>query len=137
MLEEEILCDIKIQTNDGVIFNAHKTILVARSPVCLKMLTIKMEEAATNTVKVEDFDSTTMRKLLRFIYCGEVKDLKENAKDLIYAAEKYEVNQLKEICIEELAKNVTEENVVESLAIADQVSGTQKLIKACVPIVHS
>jgi speckle-type POZ protein len=137
MFEEELLCDIKIQTNDGVIFNAHKAILVARSPVCLKMLTIKMEETATNEVKVEDFDSVTMRKLLRFIYCGEVQDLKENIKDLIYAAEKYEVNQLKEICIDELAKNVSEENVIETLIIADQISGIEKLIKVCVPIIHS
>jgi hypothetical protein len=137
MFEEELLCDIKIQTNDGVIFNAHKAILVARSPVCLKMLTIKMEEAETNVVKVDDFDSTTMRKLLRFIYCGEVQDLKENAKNLIYAAEKYEVNQLKEMCIEELAANVSEENVIETLAIADQVSGTEKLIQKCIPVVHT
>jgi hypothetical protein len=137
MFHEEFLCDIKIQTNDGVIFNAHKAILVARSPVCLKMLTSNMKEAATNTVEVDDFDSTTMRELLRFIYCGEVQYLNENAKDLIYAAEKYEVKHLKEICIEELAANVSEENVIETLIIADQVSGTEKLIEACMPIVHS
>jgi kelch-like protein 2/3 len=137
MLDEEILCDIKIEANDGVTFNAHKTILIARSPVCLKMLTIKMEEPATNTVKVEDFDSKTMRVLLRFIYCGEVQDLEENAKSLIFAADKYEVNQLKEICIDELVKKVSEENVVETLIIADRISGTEKLVKACIAVIHT
>jgi speckle-type POZ protein len=137
MFENEENCDLKIQANDGVTLSVHKLILIARSPVFLKMLTSNMKEAATNTVEVDDLDSTTMRELLRFIYCGEVQDLKENVKDLIYAAEKYEVNQLKEICIEELAANVSEENVIETLIIADQVSGTEKLIEACIPIVHS
>jgi speckle-type POZ protein len=137
MLEEEILCDLKIQTNDGVTLNAHKAILIARSPVFLKILTSNMKEAATNIVKVDDFDSKMMRKLLRFIYYGEVQDLAKIAKDLIYAAEKYEVNQLKEKCIEELVKNVSEENVIETLIIADRISGTEKLLKACIPIVHT
>jgi hypothetical protein len=134
MFEEEILCDLKIKANDEVVLNAHKTILIARSPVFFKMLTTDMKESDLKLVEVEDFDSTTMRELLRFIYCEEVQDLKTIAKDLIYAAEKYEVLELKEICIEELAKNVSDENVIETLIIADQISGTQKLIENCIPI---
>jgi speckle-type POZ protein len=135
MFEEEILCDIKIEANDGVTLNAHKTILITRSTVFLKMLTIGMKESGLNAIHVEDFDSKTMRELLRFIYCEEVQDLKTIARDLIYAAEKYGVDGLKEICIEELVANVTDENVIETLIIADQISGTEKLIEKCIPIV--
>jgi hypothetical protein len=135
MFEEEILCDLKIKANDGVVLNAHKTILITRSTVFFKMLTTDMMESELNAIHVEDFDSKTMRELLRFIYCEEVQDLKTIAKDLIYAAEKYEVDGLKEICIEELIKNVSDENVIETLIIADQISGTEKLIETCIPIV--
>jgi speckle-type POZ protein len=135
MFEEEIFCDLKIKTRDGVTLNVHKAILMARSPVFLTMLKTNMKELGTKTVKIEDFDSKSMQELLRFIYCEEVQDLKEIAKDLIYAAEKYEVNQLKEICIEELSKNVSDENVIELLIIADRISGTEELIKACLPVV--
>jgi hypothetical protein len=96
-----------------------------------------MKEAATNNVEIDDVDSETMWELLRFIYCGEVRGFKEIAKDLIYAAEKYEVDALKENCIEELVMNVTEENVIETLIIADRISGTEKLLKACIPIVRT
>jgi speckle-type POZ protein len=137
MFENEEHCDLKIHADDGVTLNAHKTILIARSPVFSKMLTSNMKEATTNTVKIEDFDSKTLRELLRFIYCGQVQDLEAVAGNLVHAAEKYDLDELKKICIEQLAENVLGENVVETLIIADQVSGTEKLVKACVPIVQT
>jgi speckle-type POZ protein len=136
MLESGDFSDLKIQTNDGVVFNVHKTILSARSSVFLKMLTSNMKEAATNTVEIEDIDSKTMQEFLRFIYCEEFKDFKAVSNDLLYAAEKYEVNQLKEICIEELAANVSAENVIETLILADRINGAEKLVKDCIPIVQ-
>jgi hypothetical protein len=86
-----------------------------------------MKESGLNAIHVTDFDSITMRELLRFIYCEEVQDL-------IYAAEKYEVDGLKEICIDDLAANVSDKNVIETLIIADQISGSEKLVEKCIPI---
>jgi hypothetical protein len=135
MFEEEIFCDLQLKTNDKVTLKAHKTILIARSPVFFKMLATDMKESGMNLVEIEDFDSKTIREFLRFIYYEEVEGLKDVAEDLVYAAEKYEVDGLKEICIEELAKNVTDENVIETLIIADQISETSQLVSACSPIV--
>jgi speckle-type POZ protein len=137
IFEDEEHCDLKIQMGDGVTLNAHKTILIARSPVFHKMLTSNMKEATTSVVDIEDFDSKTMRNLLLFIYCEEVQDLQANAGKLIHAAEKYDLYGLKEMCIEELIANLSVENIIDTLIIADQVSETEKLIKACIPIIHT
>jgi uncharacterized protein Yka (UPF0111/DUF47 family) len=58
--------------------------------------------------------------------------MEELAGELIYAAERYEVDELKDKCIKELFKNVSEENVVDMLIIADQISGSDKLLNRCV-----
>jgi hypothetical protein len=45
-------------------------------------------ESTNNRVVINDFDFQTMQELLRFIYCGEVLNLKEVALDLLQAADK-------------------------------------------------
>jgi speckle-type POZ protein len=130
----EIVCDFELNMNDGVILKAHKAILIARSSVFHKMLTTDMTEAATNSVDIPDINSKTMRELLHFMYSGEVENLDEIANDLIFAAEKYEIKQLKVLCIDQIITKLTEENVVDALIIADRVSDTDKLLKKCVAI---
>ena len=129
-----MFADFELKMNDGEILMAHKSILAARSPVFRAMLTTGMKEAATNSVEVPDFCSKTMRELLRFIYCGEI-EIPEGATDLIFAAEKYEVLELKEICIDRLISDLSDENVIETLIIADRVSGTERLAAGCVETV--
>ena len=50
-----------------------------------------MEEARTGTVEITDMDSKTLRKLLEFIYTGEVDGMEDVAEELLYAADKYEI----------------------------------------------
>lgn len=130
----EIVCDFELNMNDGVALKAHKAILIARSPVFHKMLTIDMTEATKNSVDISDIDSKTMKELLRFMYSGEVESSGGILNDLIFAAEKCEIKQLKEFCIEQIIKNLTEDNVVDALIIVDRVSDTDKLLKKCVAI---
>jgi hypothetical protein len=47
-----------------------------------------MTESTNNRVIINDFDFQTMQELLRFIYCGEVLNLKEVALELLQAADK-------------------------------------------------
>jgi hypothetical protein len=47
-----------------------------------------MIESTNNRVVINDFDFQTMQELLRYIYCGEVLNLKEVALDLLQAADK-------------------------------------------------
>jgi hypothetical protein len=47
-----------------------------------------MTESANNKIIINDFNFQTMQELLRYIYCGEVLNLKEVALDLLQAADK-------------------------------------------------
>lgn len=135
LFESGTISDFELHMNDDKTLKAHKAILVARSPVFFKMLTTDMQEANKSSVDVPDFDSKTMKELLRFIYCNEVENLKLVAFTLIYAAEKYEIVKLKKICCDDIISKLSAENVVDALIIADRVSDMEKLFHQCIEFV--
>jgi speckle-type POZ protein len=64
---------------------------------------------------------------LRFLYTGEVDKLDEMYLELFTAADKYDVRPLREICIQHMATNISVDNAVEVLALAERHSiGTVK-----------
>lgn len=134
MLNDNRLADFELRTNDGKVFMAHKFILAARSPVFFAMLTSDMKEASEGSTAVPDFNSNIIEELLRFIYSGKVKNLDDIARELIYAADMYQLEQLKSKCIARIVTNVKEENVVESLIISDQIDKTEIIFNKCIDI---
>lgn len=137
MFNEGIFADFKIKTNEGKVFNVHKCFLATRSKVFEKMLSSDMKEVAEGVIEVSDLDYNTMKEVLRFIYCDEVENLDENARKLVYAAEKYELDGLKKICIESIVKKLTTKNVVQALIIADRISGGEKMYEKCLKFIET
>lgn len=135
MFENELFVDFALQTNDGQVLRAHKVILSARSPVFFAMLTSNMREAHQSVVLVPDFDSRVMLEVLRYIYVNEVQSLNEISRELVFAAEKYQILALKEICLVNILQSLRISNVVESFLIADRVSNAGKLFSKCVEII--
>ena len=135
MLQDEFFADFKLKCNDGEILKAHKSILAARSPVFFAMLTNNMQEAQQGFADIPDFDSKTMKEVLRFIYRNNVEELKEKATKLIFAAEKYELEELKQMCVASMIASLTTENVLQKLLIADRVSQGKKLSEKCIYLV--
>lgn len=127
MFESELFTDFKIKVKGGGILKAHRSVLATRSKVFASMLSNDMKEANEGIVNVPDFNMTTMKEILRFIYCNKVENLDEIARNLIYGAEKYELEGLKKICIDSIIKTLTVKNVIPSLVIADRVSESGKL----------
>ena len=58
------------------------------------MLTSDMREAKTGVVVLQDIEGKTMEKLLEFIYTGEIEEMDDQLERLLYAADKYEVQDL-------------------------------------------
>ena len=52
---------------------------------------------------------------LTFLYTGEVEDIKTNAVSLLYAADKYQVTALTDVCSNYLKENLTTGNVSDCL----------------------
>lgn len=135
MFIDTSFADFEVRTGDGGILKAHRFLLAARSPVFRLMLRPITKEFQENFVYIKDFDSVIMKEVLRFFYCNEVENLDEIAKDLIYAAEKYDIDRLKEKCLESLSQATVLDNVFESLTIAYLLSDTNNLFEKCVEII--
>lgn len=134
MFDSELFADFRLMTSDYKLLTAHRVVLSARSPVFFAMLTNDMQEAVAGLVNVPDFDSNVMKEVLRFIYYAEIEDLDNIANVLVYAAEKYQLEMLKELCLESIIKNLKVKNLTEALLVSDRVSNASKLYIKCVDL---
>lgn len=107
------------QTNCDVQFNftltsekigAHKSILSARSPVFAAMFHHDMQESNTGQVTIDDIERNIFYQLLHFIYSGRtsVSLTETTAQQLLAAADKYNVKDLKNECARFLLPYVNE-----------------------------
>ncbi|GIY40626.1 speckle-type POZ protein-like B [Caerostris extrusa] len=76
---------------------AHKNILAARSPVFAAMFATEMRENLTNVVDITDLEVSALRNMLTFMYSGRIENLTAaSAGDLLFAADKYQLQGLKQ-----------------------------------------
>ncbi|XP_055842804.1 protein roadkill-like [Episyrphus balteatus] len=119
LLENKKFSDVTLVV-DKHEFSAHKTILAARSVVFAAMFDHEeMEEQKLNRVTITDVDHEVLQEMLYFIYTGIAPNLKELAADLMVAADKYDLEQLKVLCAEALFSKLKVETTAETLLLAD------------------
>lgn len=112
MLFDKTFSDFTFVVN-GKEVKVHKSVLSARSPVFMRMFLTDMQEAKTNKAEITDVEADTFDKLLVFIYSGKVAgDLDFLAIDLFIAADKYGVEDLKQLCESKIAANLSKDNAL-------------------------
>lgn len=104
---------------DGRKFRVHKHILKAHSSVFTTML---MPEKRQNQIHIIEMDSNVFDLMLKFMY---TKQFKKNidyhvAVDLLAAADRYQLEELKIICAQALQSTITLDNFRELLDLANQ-----------------
>ena len=115
---------------DGKTIDCHKTVLGTQSDVFETMfLNIDLNEAKSGEVKIEDFDFDTVETLIYFLYDEEIQDKKLINTKLLYAADKYNVPGLMEMCATFLKCNLFVENALDVL-VASHHTNQQDLFKA-------
>ncbi|XP_055934690.1 speckle-type POZ protein-like B [Argiope bruennichi] len=111
--------DVVLKCGD-VSIPAHKNILSVRSPVFEAMFSNPMKESHKNEVSVIDIDETTVRNLLIYIYTGTISDLTDSsAADLLFAADKYQLQDLKTLCCGFLKNTMSLQNVLNILVLGE------------------
>ncbi|XP_015906185.2 protein maternal effect lethal 26 [Parasteatoda tepidariorum] len=101
-------------------FSVHKAVLCAKSPVFTAMFEKNMKENECNVVDIDDIDNQTMALFVKFLQFEPLDDLNwSSAASLYYAADKYEINSLKEQCSSLLKNELSKENVCDLLVLAD------------------
>jgi len=106
-------------------FPCHKLILSARSPVFAAMFAHDTTEANQGRVDITDIEPEVCEQMLKYIYSGKHFDLEPYAQELFIAADKYGLDQLKEVCENWLRLSLTVENAVEILELSDMHNANQ------------
>lgn len=105
----------------GKEYNAHRAVLIARSPVFAAMFKHETREKQTGIVNITDCDSDSFEEFLEFLYCGKLEEPSfRSAVDLYETSDQYEVLELKTFCSQYLMDNLTVENVCDVVIMADK-----------------
>ncbi len=110
--------DIKIKVSSRE-FHVHRCILSLASEVFERMFLSDMIETRSNIIEINDISDEICEEMLRFIYCNTINNLDINALDLLYAADKYAIENLKTLCIQSLIDTFTCETAAEMLIRAN------------------
>jgi len=100
-------------------FECHKIILSSRSPVFKAMFTSNMKEQNAGSVEIKNMNPEVLENLLQYIYNCEASNIDTLTKELIAAADQYQIEKLKELCEVKLCQNMTVENCIELLGLGD------------------
>lgn len=110
----------------GEELRVHKAILAAQSPVFAAMFQHDMlRENKQNRAAITDTDCRVLKEMLVYMYSGSSPNIREMAKDLLVAADKYDLDGLKAMCEEVLCSTLVVDNAAESLEFADKYRATQ------------
>lgn len=131
LLESGKGADVKFEV-DGEIFDAHKLVLAARSPVFRAQLFGPLKDQNTQSIRVEDMEAPVFKALLHFIYWDALPDMEELmgstskwastlvAQHLLAAADRYALERMRLLCEAKLCEGVTINTVATTLALAEQ-----------------
>ena len=98
---------------------AHKSILTARSPVFAAMFQPHTKEKESGKVDIADVTPAVFDKMLQFIYTGECQ-VGDSAEELLMAADKYDIRDLKRHCELELREYALEvDTAIDLLVLSD------------------
>merc|ERR1712098_628293 len=104
-------------------FDCHQIILTSRSPVLATMLRIKQEsskkEKGKVCVEIKDMNLAVFEDLLKYIYTGNSPNVDAHVEELFSAADRYELEQLKELCEVKLCSRLAISNCIDLLILAD------------------
>ena len=133
MEDHTLLPDVTFRVM-GQTIRAHSTTLAAKSPVFSRM---SQQNPVENFFEIEDMTSAVFRQFLQYLYTGKASGIEteeERLDGLLFAAEKYEVESLKEDCsfILAIKKSIAVDNVVQTLIVADRLSLSRVMRKALV-----
>lgn len=100
----------------GKTFNVHKSILAVRSPAFLEMIEHETKDNATEIINIDDCNPIAFSDFLFFLYTGITNKFNaEKVLDLYTIADKYQVPELCDVCVNYMKKNITQQNFCDIL----------------------
>jgi hypothetical protein len=138
--ETMILTDLTIITSCDEVLKAHKSILSARSDVFKAMFTNNTKENQTGVIEMKATLSNVVKDFLSFIYCDtssfRLKDAVGFETELYNVAEKYEIEDLKCICLEAIYEKLDEYYAMEFIEFAHKFD-LEDLFSCCLLLIFA
>ena len=116
--------DFVLVSADGTQRRAHKAFLDKSSPFFKAMFQAGGKENKVGQCEMSDISTETLDILLRFMYHNCTEKLKESARTVIVAADKYQMADLKKSCEDTLVAELSNETATDLLLLADKVSAS-------------
>lgn len=105
----------------GKEFKVHKGILASRCEYFKVMFTGNLVESVQDKIDITDVEPDVFEAILQFVYSGQLPiDYDDITKDLLIAADKYNLQKVVTQCEQVLCQNVNKDNCVELLIFADK-----------------
>lgn len=116
--EQNILIDITIRISNFK-YHAHKVVLSACSDYFRAMFNENMLEARNDSVTLYDISAKGFQLLLNYMYTSQLELNEENVEDVLEVAVYLQIDHVINKCSEFLEKNLSTENYVEIVKIAE------------------
>ncbi|XP_054165092.1 speckle-type POZ protein homolog [Oppia nitens] len=130
------LCDCRlIVGKDKKKFFASKLVLSARSEVFRLMFTTDCLEKSTNEVVIDDIDSDVFKTFLWYLYTEKCSQLDYWYPKLLIVADKYLVQSLKTICLNQYYMKINGENAIKILKLFQDFGADEELMEKTVEFV--
>jgi speckle-type POZ protein len=129
LLDTQSMSDVTFVVKNEKI-SAHSAIVVSGSPVICAMLEEdNFKEGRTKTVQVEDIEPFVFKEMLRYLYTGKAPKLDEDdmTESLFLAADKYQIEALKNCCEQSLIAKLNLETVIHYLVVSHLYTAPQLL----------
>jgi speckle-type POZ protein len=112
-------------------FPAHRRFLADQSPVLAAHFTGPMRETTAPSVRIHDMEPRVFKAMLDFIYTGNLQlphvdgshdegDGIVMTRDLLAAADRFDLGRLKSICAEKLRTHIDRSTVATTLLLAQR-----------------
>lgn len=128
MLEDEVLTDFELIC-EGKSIKVSKFMLASRSDVFRKMFEVDMDEKKSGQAVIEDISYQGLYALIKFIYSSEL-DARDATPDVVFAADKYNVQDLKTVYEDVALKMLTMDTVDEMIMVAYKYK-MDRLLEKC------
>jgi len=138
LLQNEKHADVVLRLDDGNQVRAHTAILCARSSVFNAMFEHNMKEKSDGVVKLDDISLNELKEMLCFIYTGSCTSrdaLTAMANHLFVVSDRYDLPQLRNMCEISLLSQVSVENAIHLLLLADRHHGSV-LKEKCIEFIY-
>jgi len=99
---------------------ANRVLLATRSEVFRAMFAHSTLEASSGRIEITDVDAVVFEQLLAYIYTGFSPNVDALAEELLIAANKYALEELKTDCVRVLESHLSMDNVLEMLKLGDR-----------------